>query len=92
MPDANGKPIGKHYDKPFRTNEMDQQQPRFDQIGTELPEVATQTALKLLLPEPLDHALLQRVITVEDSEGNSVAGNVQIEAGELEWHFVPEEP
>jgi hypothetical protein len=46
----------------------------------------------LELPEPLDEALLHRMVWVEDAEGYAVPGTVGIEEGETRWLFRPEWP
>ena len=43
-------------------------------------------------PEPLDHALLERVLVVKDADGNDVVGTVRIQNEELRWSFTPEQP
>ena len=48
----------------------------------------TRDGLTVTFPEPLDHALLQRAISVSGA-GGPVAGNVGIGGGETRWTFVP---
>jgi hypothetical protein len=44
------------------------------------------------LGEPLDHALLERVVWVRDANGRTVAGRVTTAEGETVWQFTPERP
>ena len=46
----------------------------------------------MTFPEPLDHALLERVVWVADSDGKELPGRVEVEAGEAGWTFTPEAP
>jgi hypothetical protein len=48
--------------------------------------------LALEFPEPLDHALLGRLIEVRDGMDVPVAGSTAIAAGETRWTFTPDEP
>ena len=48
--------------------------------------------LRLDFPEPLDHALLGRLIRVEDASGVRVAGRVAISRDETRWAFTPDRP
>jgi len=56
------------------------------------PERGSTAALKVKFPRPLDHALMQRTISVEDSQGDRVSGKVTVSDEERTWEFVPERP
>jgi hypothetical protein len=43
----------------------------------------------VLLDEPLDWGMLQRVLVVRDPEGNNLAGEVATDLQETRWSFVP---
>ena len=49
-------------------------------------------ALTLDFPEPLDRALLGRLIRVEDASGAALAGHVAISRDEKRWTFTPGRP
>lgn len=51
-----------------------------------------EAALTLDFPEPLDHALLGRLIRVEDASGATLAGHVAISRDETRWTFTPDRP
>ena len=53
--------------------------------------VGTQNPLLVKLDEPLDCALMRRMIVVT-SDGSALAGDVQISAGERTWSFIPKQP
>jgi hypothetical protein len=40
-------------------------------------------------PEPLDHGLLQRALTVADANGRRLSGEQRVDSGEQRWQFVP---
>jgi hypothetical protein len=41
------------------------------------------------LGEPLDHALLQRLVWVEDQAGRPVAGEITLDDDDRSWSFTP---
>ena len=45
-----------------------------------------------LFPEPMDHALLQRMVWVADRAGKKVPGKVAVTEGETVWLFTPDAP
>jgi hypothetical protein len=42
-------------------------------------------------PEPLDRALLARVVTIHDDRGAPIAGHVAIDADETRWRLTPDQ-
>src|SRR5262249_47172247 len=42
--------------------------------------------------KPLDRALFERLVRVEDGAGRPVFGSVWVESNETRWRFVPDEP
>ncbi len=48
-------------------------------------------AVAIVFPEPLDQALLARMLTVVDSAGGHVDGTVEVSLAETRWSFRPEE-
>ena len=42
--------------------------------------------------KPLDHALFERLIHVEDRDGKLVRGTVSLEDKDARWRLVPEQP
>ena len=47
-------------------------------------------ALSVKLDEPLDHALLHRLLWIENVDGKEIAGTVGVAENETRWEFVPE--
>jgi hypothetical protein len=90
MADAQGVPMGAPFEHAFRAGPADRESPRADGV-TVLPP-APDGSLTVRLPEPLDRALLQRLVRVEDAAGEPVAGAATIAADETGWTFRPEAP
>jgi len=55
------------------------------------PHTGTVEPLKIAFPEPLDYALLQRLIQVIGPDG-PLAGRISVLEQETEWRFTPREP
>ncbi len=85
---ASGEPLEGSVRKSFRVVAPDDRQPDFEAWGVVVPQVADGW-LRLELDEPMDHAMLQRVIHVEDSRGRRVEGEVRVDQGETRWNFRP---
>jgi hypothetical protein len=48
-------------------------------------------ALVVTLPEPLDHALVQRWMWVEDARGLALDGRARLSTARTRWTFHPEQ-
>jgi hypothetical protein len=89
--DASGRPLLADFEKQFHiaapvSAALDTKAWRF-----ELPAANTRQPLKVRFPAPLDHALLQRTLWVEDRSGN-LEGTMEVAAHELGWQFTPKDP
>ena len=56
------------------------------------PKAGTKDPVVIRAKRPHDHALMQRLITVIDAQGQWVAGTARIGNEERFWEFVPDEP
>jgi hypothetical protein len=56
------------------------------------PKAGTGDPLVVRFPEPLDHALLERVMRVADAAGERIGGSIEISDSETCWQFTPEQP
>ena len=90
MPDAQGVPMGAPFARAFRAGPADREPPRADAVAVAAP--AADGTLTVRLPEPLDRALLQRFLWVEDAAGARVPGTSAVEAGDTVWTFRPDAP
>jgi hypothetical protein len=88
-PDAQGRPLAGEARKAFRVGPPDYTPPRTGEWRLLAPKAGTRDALVVTFPEPLDRALLERVLDVFDASGAQVAGALEIEAGETRWSFTP---
>jgi hypothetical protein len=88
LQDDTGMPLGTGFERRFRVAAADRESPRIDDVAVEAP-AAVDAPLVVRFPEPLDHALLGRLVWVEDARGAAVAGNAAVEDGETRWTFRP---
>lgn len=90
--DAQGNPLKQTYRKTFQVVAPDRE-PIDEKKWKLLPPSAGKTGpLTVTFPEPLDHALQQRMIWVTDAKGQKVAGKVQVTDEETRWSFTPDLP
>lgn len=90
--DADGLPLRRAYSRTFRAAPVDYTQPDPGRWRLTLPDRATREPLKVSFPSPLDHAMLQRMITVIGPEGRRIEGTPEVTDNETAWNFTPEEP
>jgi hypothetical protein len=90
--DAEGRPLKDSFRKPFRAGPPDDRPPDPGAWTLSPPPAGTRDPLTVEFPEPLDHALLGRVVRVVDARGRPVPGEVVIERDETRWRFRPEPP
>jgi hypothetical protein len=88
--DAEGQPLKESFRKTFRAGPPDDRPPDPKDWTIAPPSAGTVGPLVVTFPEPLDHALIGRLIGVRDAAGESVPGKVAVEAGETCWRFTPE--
>ena len=90
MLDTDGRRLARGFEKRFRTGPLDRGIPRVAAWKLDVPVAGTNEPLRLSFPEPLDFALLSRMIAVHSANGESVAGEVRVTGREREWHFRPQ--
>ena len=90
--DGRGQPLVREYHKKFRAGAEDRTAPRIADWRLDAPVDSRKGVLHLHFPEPLDHALLERVLVVADGAGRLVDGEVEIGEQERRWSFRPTEP
>jgi hypothetical protein len=91
-PDAAGQPLESEFRKTFRVGPPDHSAPNPQAWVMQTPGAGTRDALLLSFPEPLDRAMLARVLTIYDGEGHPVPGVIAIEDEETRWRFTPDRP
>ncbi|MGP0070100.1 MAG: hypothetical protein ACLQGP_41690 [Isosphaeraceae bacterium] len=91
-PDAEGNPLKAEFRKPLRIGPPDETSPDPKTWDIRPPAPGTRNPLEVCFPEPLDRALLDRLLVVQDAAGKAVAGQVSVEGEETIWHFSPADP
>jgi len=89
MRDASGRPLGRNFEWRIHATAADRESPRAAGLRVTAPGDGA-APLVVELPEPLDEALLHRLIWVEDAFGRVVAGTAAVSDGESRWSFRPE--
>jgi hypothetical protein len=89
MLDADGRRLGREYRKKFRTTAQDRVRIDTGAWALKPPAADTIQALVLKFDKPLDHASLQRFLTVSDARGNAVRGTIRVGEEERSWSFEP---
>jgi hypothetical protein len=90
-PDAHGNPLAREFRKPFRVTTPDDVQPDPRRWRITPPAGGTRGPLSIEFDEPLDRALVERMLAVHDAHGQRIAGRIAVEAQETRWRFQPEQ-
>jgi hypothetical protein len=90
--DAAGQLLESRGEKAFRAGPADYTQPDPKKWRYEYPAAASREALTITFEEPLDAALIARLITIHDASGGEVAGAVATSNAERTWTFLPDRP
>ena len=90
--DAEGRPLVRSHEKRFRVGAQDRALVRTAEWRVTAPGAGTKDSLVVTFPEPLDRALLMRLLAVHDSAGARIDGDVSLSERETRWAFVPREP
>lgn len=89
---ADLQPLAKPFVKRFRVVAADAEQPDPDKWKVTAPKANTKQPVSLTFDEPLDQALLSRVVSVLDASPAAVRGQASMSLNETVWSFVPTEP
>jgi hypothetical protein len=90
--DAAGRPLGATRTKTFSAGPADRTSPRTRDWRLGSAAAGTRAPITLAFPEPLDHALLERLLTVMHADGRSVAGRGVVIRSGRSWEFTPDQP
>jgi hypothetical protein len=92
--DAHGLPLAHGFIKRFHVGPIDRTLPRTSTWRLGSPKIGTMEPVTIDFPEPLDHALLLRMLTVVrvSANGNesSMNGRIAVSERDRRWTFVPE--
>jgi hypothetical protein len=89
--DGRGVPLKSEFRREYRVGPADERPLNTARWRIVPPTPGTRDPLAVSFPEPLDHALMQRALSVSRA-GAAVPGDVRTEAGETRWVFVPRDP
>jgi hypothetical protein len=88
--DAGGNPLKAGFRKAFRAGPPDETSPDPKTWTVRPPAPASRDPLEVRFPEPLDRALLDRLIAVRDGSDRPVAGAISVADQETLWRFTPD--
>ena len=91
-PDAAGRGLVRSFTKQFRVGLQDRALIRTATWRVTQPRAGTTDSLVVTFPEPLDRALLARLVSVHDSAGARIDGVSVITDHETRWAFAPRQP
>ncbi len=90
--DARGQLLKADYRKPFKVGPPLSKPLSVAEWKIKAPLAGTSGLLTVEFPRPLDHALLERVLTVIDPDGNQIEGQSIVCNSERQWTFAPHAP
>jgi hypothetical protein len=90
--DANGDSLHRGYTKRFAVVVPDRDAPRVARWTITTPRAQSRDTLVVSFGEPMDEALLERLLAVRDAAGAEIAGRSFIGVRETRWLFVPDIP
>ena len=90
--DASGTPLKESFTKTFSVTAPDNQIPSPNHWTVNAPKAGTKNPLMIDFSEPLDHALISRLIWIETSAQKFIEGSIVIKNAEKHWIFTPKEP
>jgi hypothetical protein len=90
--DERGLTLAQGYVKKFTVGPIDRAMPATNLWRVSAPAAGTHDSLTVDLPEPLDHALLSRMLKVVDGKNVPVGGTPAPLDHDRRWSFIPGEP
>ncbi len=90
--DATGTPLRTGFERTFRVVPPDRTPPDPAAWKLTAPPVGTRQPLRVTFDEPLDHAILQRVLRIIDPAEAPVAGTGELSEEDRTWSFTPTQP
>ncbi len=90
--DAAGNPLRSDFKKPFRIGPPDRVSPDPATWKISAPRRNTRHPLVVQFNEPLDSAILRRVLRVLDARGHPVDGTVALGPEDRRWSLTPDSP
>lgn len=91
-PDAAGQPLLAEHRKEFMAEGPDDAQPDPKQWQIDAPTAGTNEPLVVSFHEPLDAAMLRRVLAVRRGAEDFLEGEIVLAREESQWRFTPAQP
>src|SRR5262249_56506710 len=88
-PEADGKPRKERLKKAVPVGGGDEAKVEPKTWKLQAPAAGGRAPVAVVFPKPLDHALLHRMLWIEDEKGRKVPGAVQVDSEEKRWRFTP---
>jgi hypothetical protein len=89
---ADGVPMESRFLKTFTATASDDEQPNPEKWRIGTPKANSTDRVSLTFNEPLDHAMLSRVLQVLDADRRPIAGKTEVTEHETVWSFLPTTP
>ncbi len=90
LQDADGNLLIKSYIKQFSVIEADRKSPNPENWKIVTPGAKSLEPIIVSFPEPLDHALMSRLLSIRNGSNGLVDGIIQISKQETQWLFTPD--
>lgn len=90
--DARGYALSKGYRKSFRVGPPIAEAIDPAKWKITKPAAGLKEPLKVDFPRPLDHALLERTLTIKDPDQERIFGEITVSQEEKRWEFHPDHP
>ena len=90
--DALGLPLAESFSRRYTVGPPEHRALDTAEWQVSPPSAGTRDPLEVVLPRPLDYALLQRALLVATARGEVVDGHTEIGAAETRWRFTPRTP
>jgi hypothetical protein len=87
--DADNKPLKESHRKAFTVGPPDEKVPDIKSWKLTPPSAGSLDPLIVDFPEPLDHAMLHRVLQIMDSRTKPLEGTIAVSREETRWEFKP---
>ncbi len=89
---ADLQPLSTSFVKKFRVVRADSRQPDLEKWKIVAPKSNSNQPVTLTFDEPLDHAMLVRVVKIKDASQSEMSGKISVTENETVWSFEPMEP
>jgi len=90
--DAFGEPLAASFEKAFAVAAPDRRSPDPGRWRIGTPPAGTTAPLAVLTDEPLDRAQFARALRVQDPDGRTASGTIEVSRNGTAWTLIPDRP